>query len=237
MIGFFNKFLLFTSLLFAISACEAPSSRESTTDVQGTPNVHPESPEDDERAVVLFFGNSLTAAYGLDPSEGFTGLIQQKTDSLGWPVEVVNAGVTGETTASGNTRAEWVLKRQDVDVFVLELGANDGLRGIPTEETEKNLKSIIGKVRKHHPDSEIILAGMMVPPNMGEAYSQRFQQVFPRVANDENVHLISFLLEGVAGEASLNLEDGIHPNKKGHRVVTENIWTTLRPILKNQIQE
>lgn len=233
----FNKILLFASAFLLLVQCDSSPKTKVGQEKAEAPKEETQKPKDAARKVVLFFGNSLTAAYGLDPSEGFTGLLQQRLDSLHWPVEVVNAGVTGETTATGRNRVDWVIERQHVDVFVLELGANDGLRGIPVEETERNLKAMISKVREHYPDVEIVLAGMMVPPNMGEEYSGKFQAVFPRVAEEEDVHLIPFLLEGVAGEAELNLEDGIHPNKKGHRIVAENIWTTLRPVLKNQIQE
>lgn len=187
--------------------------------------------------VVLFFGNSLTAAYGLDPDEGFPGLIQTRLDSLGWQVRTINAGVTGETSATGRSRVEWVLERQRVDVFVLELGANDGLRGIPTVETHRNLKAIISTVRQIHPEAAIIVAGMMVPPNMGPEYSADFQAVFPRIAKEENVHLIPFLLEDVAGESDLNLPDGIHPNAEGQRIVAETVWKVLEPVLRTKMEK
>ncbi len=148
---------------------------------------------------IIFFGNSLTAGYGVDPSEAFAGLIAQKIDSLGLNYEVINAGVSGETTASGFSRVEWVVKRQAVAVFILELGGNDGLRGINPLETDKNLRAIIDKVRSIHPDVDIILAGMMVPPNMGIDYANTFQKLFPLVAEEKNVTLIPFLLEDVGG--------------------------------------
>lgn len=230
----FNNLLLFALALPMVFACSSePRTEARDKDTVVAPTSTSELNADN--VVVLFFGNSLTAAYGLDPADGFTGLIEQKTDSLKWPVTVINAGVTGETTATGSRRVDWVLQQQDVDVFVLELGANDGLRGIPVAETYRNLNQIIAEVRRHNPETEIILAGMMVPPNMGQEYSDDFQGVFPRVASENDVHLIPFLLEGVAGEQDLNLEDGIHPNKKGHRIVVETVWSILRPILDNKV--
>lgn len=229
----FNKLLLFMLLAYLGFACNSGQAPDQPAQESTATEATEEAPAEGG-SVVLFFGNSLTAAYGLDPAQGFTGLIQQRVDSLGWPVQVVNAGVTGETTASGESRVDWVLKRQEVDVFVLELGANDGLRGIPVTETEQNLRSMIAKVRQYQQDADIILAGMMVPPNMGSEYSERFQAVFPRVAAEEEVSLIPFLLEGVAGESTLNLEDGIHPNPEGHKIVAENIWTILEPVLRER---
>ena len=182
--------------------------------------------------VILFFGNSLTAGYGLEPSEGFPALIQQKLDSLGYEYRAVNAGLSGETTASGVSRLEWVLERQPVDIFVLELGANDGLRGIEPAETQENLNTIIEKVRAANPEVEIVLAGMMVPPNMGPEYAERFQQVFPEVAEAKDVTLIPFLLENVAGEPELNQADGIHPTAEGQEIVAQTVWEVLNPLLE-----
>src|SRR6056297_1491247 len=204
----FHKMLLFSAMTLFIFACSGEPSGVDKSEEKETAEQK-QAEKESEDIVVLFFGNSLTAAYGIDPEDGFTGLIQSKVDSLNWPVQVVNAGVTGETTATGKNRVDWVMERQDVDIFVLELGANDGLRGIPVTETERNLKALIAKVRRHQPQIEIILAGMMVPPNMGEEYSEEFQAVFPKVAEEENVELIPFLLKDVAGEPDLNLEDGI----------------------------
>jgi acyl-CoA thioesterase-1 len=180
-----------------------------------------------DKKYIIFFGNSLTAGFGVEPDEAFPALIQQRLDSLGLPYTVVNAGVSGETTATGNSRVAWVLAQQPVDVFVLELGGNDGLRGIPVSETKKNLLSIIDQVRKAHSGATIILAGMMVPPNMGPAYSKAFLEVYPAVAKEANVKLIPFLLKNVGGEDSLNQADGIHPTPAGHKLVRENVWSVL----------
>ncbi len=180
------------------------------------------------RKYMVFFGNSLTAGYGLDPEEAFPALIQKRLDSLGMLYTVVNAGLSGETTASGVNRVDWVIGQQPVDVFVLELGGNDGLRGIPVTETKKNLLVIIEKVRQKHPDAVIVLAGMMVPPNMGPLYSKEFSEVFPDVAKSAGVKLIPFILENVGGEKELNLEDGIHPTPEGHKLVMENVWKVVK---------
>jgi acyl-CoA thioesterase-1 len=180
---------------------------------------------------ILFFGNSLTAGYGLnDPAEAFPALIQQKIDSLQLPYNVVNAGVSGETSSGGNSRIDWVL-RQPVNIFVLELGANDGLRGIPIDETRKNLQAIIDKVVKKYPQAKIVLAGMQIPPNMGRQYATDFRGVFPALASKNKAVLIPFLLQGVGGEARLNQQDGIHPTAEGHRIVAGNVWSRLQPLL------
>lgn len=180
---------------------------------------------------ILIFGNSLTAGYGLDAiEESFPSILQRRIDSLNLPYRVINAGLSGETSAAGNERIKWLLNEQ-VSVFVLELGANDGLRGIPTEETYKNLQSIIDKVVSAYPDAKLVLAGMLVPPNMGEAYARDFAAVFPKLAEVNNMTLIPFLLDGVAGNAALNLNDGIHPNAEGQQIVADNVWQVLEPLL------
>ncbi len=231
------KIVLF-HLLFAASALfSGCSNNQATQDVAGKAteiSVGKESPDQDSRKVILFFGNSLTAGLGVDSRKIFTTLIQQRLDSLGFPYLVINAGVSGETTATGNSRVDWVIARQPVNIFVLELGANDGLRGIPTEETHKNLISIINKVQKLYPNVTIILAGMMIPPNMGPDYTTRFKNVFPKIAKEKNIKLIPFLLDHVAGIPDLNNPDGVHPNPEGHKIVTENIWKILAPELTKE---
>lgn len=181
---------------------------------------------------ILFFGNSLTAGYGLDdPSEAFPALIQQKIDSLKLPYKVINAGLSGETTAGGKSRVDWLLKQQ-IDVFVLELGANDGLRGIPVEETTNNLQSIVDKVEAKYPDAKLVMLGMEVPPNMGSTYAAQFRVIFRQIAEKNNMALVPFLLEGVAGSTELNLKDGIHPTAKGYETVARNVWEVLEDVLK-----
>ncbi len=180
--------------------------------------------------VILFFGDSLTAGYGLSPDQAFPALVERKCAENGTPCKAINAGLSGETSAGGLSRIDWVL-RQPIDVFVLELGANDGLRGLPLEQTEKNLQAIIDKVKTRYPDVKIVIAGMMVPPNMGPDYTSRFQKIFPALAKKNNAALIPFLLQDVAGHEKLNLGDGIHPNAEGHKIVAANVYKVLGPLL------
>lgn len=182
---------------------------------------------------ILFFGDSLTAGYGLEnPSDAFPGRIQRIIDSLGLPWEVVASGLSGETSAGGAGRIEWVASREKVDILVLELGANDGLRGVSPKETQKNLQSIIDQIKKLYPDVRLVMAGMQSPPNMGKMFTDSFQLVFPALAKANNMQLVPFLLEGVAGDPILNQGDGIHPTPEGHRRVAENVWQVLGPMLK-----
>ena len=186
--------------------------------------------KNEKAKTIVFYGNSLTAGYGVDPSESFPSIVQDKIDSLQLPYKVINAGVSGETTAGGKSRIDWIL-RQPVNIFILELGGNDGLRGIPIAETSKNLQAIIDRVREKYPEAKIILAGMQVPPNMGRNYATQFRVVFEQLAAKNKVELIPFLLENVGGIASLNQGDGIHPNPQGHRIVAENVWKVLQQML------
>ncbi len=230
-------FILLTAISLLMLGCgdssqkntqnETASMESATADNEGSTAA-----EEEAQKVILFFGNSLTAGYGLETEESFPSLIQDKIDSLGLDYKVVNAGLSGETTASGDSRLEWVLERQPVDIFVLELGANDGLRGIPTEETNRNLRSMINKVKEANPEAKIILAGMMVPPNMGPEYAERFQQLYPTIAEEEDVMLIPFLLQDVAGEDELNQSDGIHPTAEGQQIVAENVWEILEEAIE-----
>ncbi|WAC12817.1 arylesterase [Dyadobacter pollutisoli] len=184
-----------------------------------------------KKKTIVFFGNSLTAGYGLDdPSKAFAGLIQKRIDSLGLNYKVINAGVSGETTSGGNSRIDWLLK-QPLDVFILELGGNDGLRGIPVSETKKNLQAILDKVHAKYPDAKLVLAGMQIPPNMGQQYASEFRAVYADIAAKNDLTLIPFLLEGVGGEAKLNLPDGIHPTEEGHKIVAENVWEKIQGLL------
>lgn len=180
--------------------------------------------------VVLFFGDSLTAGYGLSPEEAFPALSEKELIKNGKHVKVVNAGLSGETSAGGLSRIDWVL-RQSIDVFVLELGANDGLRGLPVDQTKQNLQAIIDKVKAKNPNVKIVIAGMMVPPNMGQAYTTQFTAIFPEIAKKNNAKLLPFLLEGVAGNEKLNQADGIHPNIEGHKIVAANVTKILTPLL------
>jgi acyl-CoA thioesterase-1 len=183
-----------------------------------------------KKKTILFFGNSLTAAYGIDPEDGFAGLTQSRIDSLGLDYKVINGGLSGETTAGGLSRLDWFLEEEPA-IFVLELGGNDGLRGIELSETKNNLLGIIDKVRAKYPDTKIILAGMQIPPNMGQAYSKGFSELYPAVASEKNVTLIPFLLDRVGGIRELNLPDGIHPTEEGHKIVFETIWPFIEAVL------
>ncbi|MBL7834677.1 MAG: arylesterase [Cyclobacteriaceae bacterium] len=180
--------------------------------------------------VILFFGDSLTAGYGLSPDEAFPTLTGQQLTKNGKNVKIVNAGLSGETSAGGLSRIDWVL-RQPIDVFVLELGANDGLRGLPVDQTKKNLQAIIDKVKAKNPAVKVVVVGMMVPPNMGSTYSSQFTAVFPELAKKNKASLMPFLLEGVAGDEKLNQADGIHPNIEGHKIVATNVTKVLMPLL------
>lgn len=179
---------------------------------------------------ILFYGDSLTAGYGLDPDEAYPALVGEKAEKAGMPVRVVNAGLSGETTSGGLRRLDWIL-RQQVDIFVIELGGNDGLRGISPDVTKRNLAAMIARVREKNPAVKIVLAGMQIPTNMGPQHSEAFAKIYPEVAKENDVALIPFLLEGVGGVPELNLPDGIHPTAEGHRIVAETVWNYLRPLL------
>ncbi len=220
-------------ILLLFSSCGEASKNETDVEIEAEESEETEKDTSKDTKTILFFGDSLTAAMDLDPAEGFPAEIQQKIDSIGLNYEVVNAGLSGETTAGGRNRIQWVLN-QKVDVFVLELGANDGLRGIPVQETRQNLQAIIDIVRAKNPNVEIILAGMQVPPNLGQDYTEEFKNVFPELAQENDLHLIPFLLEGVAGNPSLNQQDRIHPTEEGYDIVAENVWTVLEPVISDQ---
>lgn len=183
-----------------------------------------------KKKTIVFFGNSLTAGYGLSPEEAFPAIIQKRIESLGLPYQVINAGVSGETSSGGKTRIDWIL-REPVDIFVLELGANDGLRGTPLSETKKNLQDIIDIVKAKYPKIKLVFAGMEIPPNMGQAYTAEFRTIYTDLAAKNNMTLIPFLLQGVGGEPALNQADGIHPTAEGHRIVADNVWKELQKLL------
>lgn len=186
------------------------------------------------KQTVLFFGNSLAAGYGVEPSQAFPALIGEKIDSAGLNYTVVNAGLSGETTAGGKSRIGWVL-RQPVAVFVLELGGNDGLRGLPLSATRQNLQAIMDTVRRKSPQATIVLAGMQIPPNLGTDYTREFRELFKELADKNKAILIPFLLESVGGVPKLNQADGIHPNPAGHKIVAETVWGVIRPVLEKKV--
>ncbi|HXV17363.1 MAG TPA: arylesterase [Gemmatimonadaceae bacterium] len=180
---------------------------------------------------VLFFGTSLTAGYGLEPSLAFSNLIQRKSDSTDTPITAINAGLSGETSAGAVRRIEWTLKRP-VDIVIVETGGNDALRALDPDTLEANLTAIISRVREVQPKARILLAEMEAPPNLGARYTTRFRQAYRNVAKREKVGVIPFLLDGVAGKASLNQDDGVHPNEKGERIVASNVWKSLAPVVR-----
>lgn len=179
---------------------------------------------------ILFFGDSLTAGYGVEPELAYPAIIERELAARGWDGEVINAGLSGETTAGGLRRVDWIL-RQEIDIFVLALGGNDALRGIDPETTTGNLRGIVEKVRTRYPEARIVLAGMQAPPNMGTDFTSRFAALFPALAEELDLVLIPFLLEGVGGTLEFNLADRIHPNAEGHEKLARNVLEVLRPML------
>jgi acyl-CoA thioesterase-1 len=192
---------------------------------------HAQETTQSQAKTVLFFGDSLTAGYGLDPAQAFPALIQAKITARGWDFQVINAGLSGETTAGGRRRIDWVLQRP-IAVLVLALGANDGLRGLPLADAKRNLQAIIDRTRDKYPQAKIVLAGMQVPTNLGREYTTGFRTIFPDLAAANAATLMPFLLEGVGGIPALNLPDGIHPNPAGHKIIAGNVWQILEPVLQ-----
>jgi acyl-CoA thioesterase-1 len=184
----------------------------------------------DPRPVVLFLGTSLTAGYGLEPEQAFPALVQMKLDAAGLRYRVVNAGVSGETSAGARRRVDWVL-RQPVAVLVVETGANDGLRGQDPSATRANIQAIFDAARRKQPVPKLVLIQMEALPNYGEDYRRRFRAVFPELARRNGAVLIPFLLEGIAGDARLNQSDGVHPTAEGHRRIADTVWKALQPVL------
>jgi acyl-CoA thioesterase I len=181
--------------------------------------------------VILFLGDSITAGYGLEPEQAFPALIEDRIEAKRWPFRVVNAGQSGDTSAGGLSRMDWLLKNR-IDVLVLELGGNDGLRGLPAATTKKNLQAIIDRTKEANADTRIVLAGMKVPPNMGRDYAKQFDAIFPELAKKNKAVLIPFVLDGVGGVRELNLPDGIHPTAKGHEIIAAHVWKFLEPVLR-----
>lgn len=245
-----QKYILFLACIL-VFACTNDTKVETTQVTTSSPKVT-ESPATDKPAAtknsrfesnrkspiqktrkprLVFFGNSLAAGYGLpNPQDGFVGLLAQRILGAGINYQVENGGLSGETTAGGLERIDWYLKRP-LDIIVIELGGNDGLRGIDPASTKQNLQGIINKVRASSPEAKIVLAGMEAPPNMGETFTSNFRKLYKELATENDVRLIPFLLEGVAGEPKLNLPDGIHPNPEGHRKVANNVWHYIQNLL------
>ena len=215
--------------VFLLASCNNSNSTQNSEQITDTLTKTDTATEKVKR--ILFFGNSLTAGLGLeDQSQAFPALIQQKIDSLNLNYTCINAGLSGETSAGGKDRIEWLLK-DTIDVFVLELGANDGLRGISTESTYQNLNEIVNKVKAAYPDCKLVITGMMVPPSMGDQYFKDFAAIFPKLAKEQNMTLVPFLLDKVAGIQNLNQGDGVHPTKEGQVILANNVWAHLKAIL------
>jgi acyl-CoA thioesterase I len=186
--------------------------------------------------VVLFLGDSITAGYGLDLSQAYPALIQEKIDAKRWPFKVVNAGQSGDTSTGALNRLDWLLRNR-IAVMVLELGGNDGLRGLPVESTRQNLQLIIDRTQAKYPAVKILIAGMKVPPNMGRDYGDKFEAIYPALAKKNKLPLIPFVLEGVGGVPKLNLPDGIHPTAQGHTIVAATVWKALEPLLRSIVKQ
>ena len=180
---------------------------------------------------VVFVGTSLTAGLGLAPEESYPALLQRKADSAGYAARMVNAGLSGETSAGALRRIDWLM-REPADVVVIETGANDGLRGLNVDSTRANIEAIVARVRAAQPGARILLAQMEAPPNMGDRYTTAFRAMYPAIARERGLTLVPFLLERVAGVVELNQGDGIHPNEEGEKIVAENVWRVLEPALR-----
>ena len=212
-------------------SCGEDTSKKSPEEVTNEEALETTTETANTTKTIVFFGDSLTAGYGLDNSnDAYPALIQATIDSLQLNYTVVNSGLSGETTSGGRSRIDWVLN-QNVDVFVLELGANDGLRGITLSETRENLQAIIDAVKAKYPTATIILAGMQLPPNLGQEYTAEFKTIFDELAEINQLEIIPFLLKDVGGIPNLNLADGIHPNEDGQKIVAKNVWEVLGPLL------
>lgn len=218
-------------MLFAVISCGNDVKSNTNVDSNENAVTETETTEKTSSKTILFFGDSITAGLGLDDTQdAFPGIIQAKIDSLGLNYEVVNSGVSGETSAGGKSRIEWILN-QDIDIFVLELGANDGLRGVPIAETKANLQAIIDAVKAKSPTTKIVLAGMELPPNMGQDYTTQFRAIFADLATGNKLAFIPFILKDVGGIKELNQNDGIHPTAKGHKIVANTVWEVLAEML------
>ncbi len=214
------------------SVRNSSETKDNMSITKGTVSASTETRADSalRTPVVLFFGTSLTAGYGLDPEQAFPALIERKAAEDGVPIKAINAGLSGETTAGAVRRIDWVL-RTPADMVVIEAGANDALRGLSPDAARANLERLITAVRGKQPQAKIVLVQMEAPPNYGVAYTRSFRSVYTDVAKKENIPLLPFLLNGVAGIARLNQPDGVHPNLSGERIVADNLWKALKPIV------
>lgn len=212
-------------------SCGNNNNKQTDKDKYDTVVEETENSETTDNKTILFFGDSITAGYGLKTTDdAYPAVVQQKIDSLDLNYTVVNSGVSGETSAGGRSRIDWILN-QDIEIFLLELGANDGLRGVPLSETQNNLQAIITTVKQKDPNIKIILAGMELPPNMGQDYTSGFRTMYAELAKNNDVVFIPFILKDVGGIAELNQSDGIHPTVEGHKIIANTVWEYLKPLL------
>jgi acyl-CoA thioesterase-1 len=226
----FLKFCYFL-IAFTCFSCGNTNNSEDKAETNSPEVTDIAIAETSSKKTILCFGDSITAGYGLDDvNDAFPGVLQTKIDSLDLDYVVVNSGLSGETSAGGRSRIKWVLN-QDIDVFLLELGANDGLRGVPLSETRANLQAIIDVVRDKNPNIPIILAGMELPPNMGQDYTTEFRSIFSDLAKKNEVAFIPFILKNVGGIPELNQQDGIHPTVEGHKIVANTVWEVLETVI------
>ena len=221
--GMILRPLLLSGCLTALAACDRPRD--------DLPEGPPASSQPTESPTILFLGTSLTAGYGLDPEQAYPALIQERIDAAGLGYRVINAGVSGETSAGARRRVEWLFQ-QPVSVLVLETGANDGLRGLPPDSLRANIQAIFDQARRLRPSVALVLLGMRMPPNYGRAYTRQFESVYPELARSNQATLVPFLLEGVGGVNALNQPDGIHPTAEGQRRLAETVWRVLEPVLR-----
>src|SRR3954452_5214537 len=219
-----HRYLSLSAVLVALLGCEQPRNQP----VSKTSSIMPAA----AGPTVLFLGTSLTAGYGIDPQEAYPALIQQMIDSGGLDFRVVNAGLSGETSAGALRRADWVVQ-QPIAVLVLETGANDGLRGLPADSLRANIQGILDRAKRLRPAPRLVLVGMKVPPNYGRAYGQHFESIYPELAKSNGAVLVPFLLEGVGGVRSLNQPDGVHPTVEGQRKMAETVWRVLEAVLRD----
>jgi acyl-CoA thioesterase I len=217
------RYVFFLGLVASLHGCEQPRAEPRANTTPPSASL--------ERPAVLFLGTSLTAGVGLDPEQAYPALIQKKIDSAGLGFRVVNAGVSGETSAGALRRIDWLF-REPVAVLVLETGANDGLRGLPTDTLRANIQAIFDRAKELQPRPSLVLLGMRMPPNYGIDYSTRFRDVYRELARENDAALVPFLLEGVGGNPALNQPDGIHPTAEGQRKLAETVWRVLEPVLK-----
>ena len=225
------KWLCGSIVLTACSSSERPADTTKTDSVARAAAAVDSAPDRTRRVTIVFVGTSLTAGYGLEPDEAFPALIGRMLDSLGVPNEVRNAGVSGETSAGALRRIDWPLSARDIDILMLETGANDGLRGLDLDSTRANIDSILMRMRTLQPHARLLLAQMEAPPNMGVKYTSGFRAMFPALAKKHGATLVPFLLDSVAGSLDFNQGDGIHPNAEGEKVVARNVFRALLPVV------